>query len=362
MFGKLRLARRLGRLLGMSGVGLFLAGMGMALTSSGPAAWWEGVAEAQPPVRRQRQRVPLPQWKELPSTFFADAFQDALRGERPASSASPASDETSSPPPESGNGAESASTSSRASESRPSGDTPADDQVGSTGGWADVIGATTLEDEVKRLQQELARSVTVVGKYRTSDYKLAGEQLSLLATYMAVIAEYPGEIRWRDSAAGMAQLLSQASRQAAERSAESFELAVKCRDALTELVRGTPPADLPTEALPTDWSQIAQRDILMRRLELASDQRLAAFGPPTDATTTQGLHHEAQLVRLIARLLTRPGMEDGGDADYQRFCEELAAGARTILDGLPTSDANSVTAGVSAVKQSCVACHEAYRG
>ncbi|MFO0916577.1 MAG: cytochrome c [Pirellulales bacterium] len=317
----------------------------------------DSLVPAAPPIRRSRQRTPLPKWEQLPSVFFADAFRDALRGQRPG-------DRT-----VAGGTSGGANSNQPGSSTEPTGGPKGSGDSGSgdsstdgTQGWAAIVDAAVLEDEVKRQLQELDKSLVSAGKFRSEGHELAADQLSLLAADLAVISVYEGDIRWKKDAAALASLCRQAAQAAPQRSAESFQKAQLARDALADAVRGNAPPDLPAATSLDDWSQLLGRPALMRRLELASDQRLPGTFDGAAVKDADVAKHEAQIVRLLTRLLMQPGMEDGGDPDYVKLCEELDRAAAAAASAAARQDAATLNQAVGEIKKSCATCHESYRG
>lgn len=322
----------------------------------------DSIAPAAPPIRRSRQRTPLPKWEQLPSVFFADAFRDALRGPRPGDRAvaGGASGGANSNQP----GSSTESTRGGAAGGTGAGGNGGSGESSTDGaqGWAAVVDAAVLEDEVKRQLQDLDKSLVSAGKFRSEGHELAADQLSLLAADLAVISVYEGDIRWKKDAAALATLCRQAAQAAPQRSAESFQKAQQARDALADAVRGNAPPDLPAAQSLDDWSQLLGRPALMRRLELSSDQRLPGTFDGAAVKDAEAAKHEAQVVRLLTRLLMQPGMEDGGDPDYVKLCEELDRAAATAVSAAARQDAATLNQAVGEIKKSCATCHESYRG
>ena len=73
--------------------------------------------------------------------------------------------------------------------------------------WSKLIDAETLETEIKRLAQAVAQDVTSPSEFKGGAYQACRRHFSVLATLFAIAAEYDGEVRWQDAAAGAARLV-----------------------------------------------------------------------------------------------------------------------------------------------------------
>lgn len=68
------------------------------------------------------------------------------------------------------------------------------------GGWSKLIDADTIETEIKRIVQLLNKTITAPAQFKGGGYKDCRRDFSVLAALFAVIAEYDGEVRWKDAA------------------------------------------------------------------------------------------------------------------------------------------------------------------
>jgi len=68
-------------------------------------------------------------------------------------------------------------------------------------GTHQIIDAETIETEIKRLAQEVAKTVTAPAQFKGGGYKDCRREFSVLAALFAVSAEYDGDVRWKDAAA-----------------------------------------------------------------------------------------------------------------------------------------------------------------
>jgi hypothetical protein len=133
----------------------------------------------------QKRRAPPPKFdpREVEQIFFTDA-RKVLVGERPTSlpakTAGPPNGETVQSPP---NGVE---------PSPVPGDAPR---------WSKLISAETLADEIKSYPPLLAAVVKTPSQFQGKGAREARRYFSTIATLFAIIAQYDGDVRWKNQAA-----------------------------------------------------------------------------------------------------------------------------------------------------------------
>jgi hypothetical protein len=229
--------------------------------------------------------------------------------------------------------------------------------------WSQLIDAATLETEIKRQAQRLAAATETATTFKGGGYKECRDALAVLATAFAVTEEYDEEVRWQDIAAGLRDLLARASANCKVGTDQSFREAALRATELSELVQGNRPSAPEGEA-DVDWSHIAPRGPLMRRMELAEQERL---GPSLASAQlfkkqTREVQHEAQVLAMLAATLTQSGSEDGDDETYAEFARTLGQNARDIADSPTETGYEAARAALGKASKACADCHDSYRG
>ncbi len=168
--------------------------------------------------------------------------------------------------------------------------TAGSEPIPAEGKWSELISAEVLEDEVKSLQMATSQSVTTPGMFTAGGYKSVRRDFSILALLFAVIGEYDGNVRWRQQAPAVRDQLARAAANAKVSSIQAFNEAKQRKLDLNDLVRGgTPNTAKPAERM-ARWDRVCDRQPLMQRLTIASDERLA----PWTASETEFRKHDGQ--------------------------------------------------------------------
>ena len=139
---------------------------------------------ADGPANSGKKRVLPPKWDQRTlDKFFSDA-RSTLEGERPNfnSGASIAASKT-------------ILARQVGERKRPITPTPADDFA-----WSKLISPESLQDEIKSYQNLVKDDVKNPSAFKGEGFKRARRNFSMLAVAFAVIAEYDGDVRWKNQA------------------------------------------------------------------------------------------------------------------------------------------------------------------
>lgn len=295
----------------------------------------------QAPVLRARR--PVFQERDTDRIYFADFFAQALQGVAPDLSALAANN--------SGGPSTTAPNTTDANEP-------------TTGGkpFDDLISAETIEDLVKSQVNLLTTQITTPGRFR-SDYNTVHQTYIQLATLFAVNEHYGKEVRWKDAAGKYRALLGKTAAGTRVGTDQAYQLAVRTRDDLQQILRGEQPqVDIPVERL-EDWSGLLYRTPLMLWLEdLAREQvrPLVSDEQSTKANQAEVLQH-AEQIAVIAQILLMPQMENHDDQAYIKHARELKDAALAIRAAYTRQDYADVGIAVNRITQSCDACHEDFQ-
>ena len=178
----------------------------------------------------------------------------------------------------------------------------------------------------------------------------------------SIIQEYDADVRWKDDAAVARDLFARAAANTKTTSIQAFNESKQRKMDLEELVRGGSLVQK-TKNEQNNW-ELIHRGSLMKRFTKSYDDGLA-IRTANDAAFEKNkakIKHECELLMAMATVLTQKGMEDGDDDDYVAYSKQLEKAAGSVLSSLEVGDAESARKSSSDVGQSCVACHEDYRG
>jgi hypothetical protein len=229
--------------------------------------------------------------------------------------------------------------------------------------WSALIDADTLESEIKRASVLVDKDVTTPTEFKGGSYKLCRRDFSLLAVLFAVTAEFDANARWKDVAPALRDHFARAGYNCKAASDQAYNEAQQRKQELADLIRGNR-SPVPHADAAVDWAQVADRPPLMQRLSIAELERLNKW--VADAAQFKrgrdDVKHEAQLVAVIAEVITRPGYEYTDDQQYLGFAHELRDAATAAATAADKNDFDACRSAIGRATKSCTACHESFRG
>ena len=251
-----------------------------------------------------------------PDPFFANAFDAALQGTRPARRSRVVRDDVAR---------------SRGAE-----------QGESTDPGRFDIEPEVVEDEIKRTVLALRQPSVAEAKQQT--------YLQYLATLFGVAGAGAKANRWSDQgtmiADDLARIVDMNPLQATDRA--------RVVGQLSDLLRGIRWERHVDVGQLGEWRERVDRVILMRRLD-ASQRRVAS----SDTLTDQA-EHELGVMELMSQLLLLPSLPDSRDDDYRGHCRAIIDAARHVRRG--SAGELKLRDAARTIRQACDDCHANYRG
>ncbi len=227
--------------------------------------------------------------------------------------------------------------------------------------WSSLIGRDALEDEIKSLSQDLAKSVTTPVRFKTNSGDVH-QAMAMLSLSFAVIREYDDEVRWKDSSAAAQAALQQAMVNSRSNSDQAFNYCKSRKFDLEDLVRGGsfPESEKPDDAL--EWADVIGRTETMIRLENADDDlKEWTADKKTFTKKRNDIAREAQWIAAIAEAISREGMDDADDDGYLEFSKAMKEAALNTVTAVQNDDFDSASRFANQITQSCDNCHEQWR-
>lgn len=298
---------------------------------------------AQRQRKPQRAQPPTFTGKEFAGTFFEDVSR-VLQGSRPSGQPAPMIAK---------------STASNASDSN-SGGNPVPASGAAAEGWAKLISAATIEDTVKNSKLRLDQIVASPTKF-AGGYVEARREFSLQALMFAVIEQYPGEVRWKRSAAVARETLARMAANAKVSSPQAYKEAKQRVLDLGELLNGSNLEGTASSEL--QWGNVIDRVPLMQLLEWAQLQHINGFVANKESFEEhkEEVQRYAELVATLGKAAIMDDMPDAADADYRSLGQQMIQEAGQIVLAVQTDNADLARQAAGQVAQACAKCHDAYR-
>jgi len=295
---------------------------------------------AQRSVKKPKRAAP-PTFKpnEFSGVFFSDALSQ-LSGELPSAQSALAA--TSAPDKGTANSAS--------------------DSKGSLNGkavWKELISAATIEDLVKESKTRLDGIVTTPAKF-SGGVGEARREFTLLAATMAVISQYPEEIRWQSSAAYSQRIFARMAINCKVGTQPVFNEAKQRQQDLQNLLKGS---KLTGNAEEVTWEETADRGPSMILLEWSIRDHLLPYtnNDKKFRESQEDVVKYAELIAMFGTIIQQPGMTDADVEEYQQFASVMTQAAVDAAKAARAKDADLTRSAVSRIDQACNKCHETYK-
>lgn len=299
-------------------------------------------------AQQAERRAKAPEFNNTTTSiiFFKDVFAEALQGERPQVLSENRQTPAMGPASPGGGGMQS----------------PAASGGGAAGEWADIISPTTIQDEVKRLNNQLVETVQNVRKFNGGGFEEARRDFTELAMLFEIIAEHDGDVRWKEFALTARDGFARAGFNSKVGTDNSFKEAKLRAQDLEQLVRGGS-LDVREADPKVTWEAIADRPPLMQRLEIAYQKRLKPMTASESEfkSNMEDILHEAEIIAAIGHAMQKEGFEYYDDDDYITYCKQMQEGALKVVKAVKENNAEAARTAAGDVGQSCTLCHESYR-
>ncbi|MCY2984658.1 MAG: cytochrome c [Planctomycetota bacterium] len=295
---------------------------------------------AQRSVKKPKRAAP-PTFKpnEFSGVFFSDALSQ-LSGELPSAPSAMAATTK----PDKGNAA-----------ATNEGDAPLTGKAV----WKELISAGTLEDLVKESKTRLDGIITNPAGFQTNVGK-ARREFTLIAASMAVIAQYPEEIRWQSSAAYSQRIFARTAINCKVPSTPVFNEAKQRQQDLQNLLKGS---KLSGNAEEVTWEETADRSPSMILLEWSIREHLLPYtsNEKKFRDSQEDVIKFAELIAMFGNIIQQPGMTDADVEEYQQFASVMTQAAVDAAKAARSNDADLTRSAVSRIDQACNKCHETYK-
>lgn len=226
--------------------------------------------------------------------------------------------------------------------------------------WKELISGPTIEDLVKESKARVDGVITTPAKFAGGGYSITRKEFTLLASMMAVISQYPEEIRWKNSAGFARTTFARLAANCKVGSQQVFNEAKLRQQDLQDLLKGSKLSGAEEEL---NWADTADRGPTMQLLEWALRENLA---PATNSESkfkeqTEDVLKYAELVAMYGQILQQPGMTDADDQAYNQLSAVMVSAALDAAKAARTNDAELARTAVGRIDQACSKCHDSYR-
>jgi hypothetical protein len=227
--------------------------------------------------------------------------------------------------------------------------------------WHTIISPVSLEDLVKQCKQRLDRAMANPAAFAGGAYRDARREFSLLALLLAIIEDYPEEVRWQNSAPAARASMVRVSGNIKGGARSAYEEARRRQQDLDGMLSGSGwPNEPRTEIV---WEKLIDLVPLMQALEWAYQENVVTASANKDEfSKRQGeLLRFAELIRVLSEVATLENMPYSDDETFKSLAEEMSLQAERIRSAVSLSEWELARSASGQIGQACARCHESFR-
>lgn len=243
--------------------------------------------------------------------------------------------------------------------------TPDGDGRGNAGSgfrWSAMVSGDTLTDEIKDRKADITAAIASPATFKGGGYDDCRDAFSSIALAFAVIADYDGDVRWKDEAATARDLFARTGFNCKVGTDQSFNEA-RAREAMLDtMIQGSRLDEKSEREEDFLWNQVAGRPPLMTRLEKARKALAAATSSKSEfQKLSDVVLHEAEIVAAIGHVIQQEDFEYWDDETYCEYSETMRQAAVDAREATLQNDYEAVSTAVGSLRKSCDTCHGDYR-
>ncbi len=227
--------------------------------------------------------------------------------------------------------------------------------------WKKRIDTATIEDLVKSAKRRLDPAVSSPAKFASGGYQVARREFTMLTALFGIIEQYPGDVRWKHSAARAKFDFARVASNSKVGSIAAFNEAKSKTQVFGDLLNGVRLDDLKDD--PLDWNAALDRGATMVVLDwsLRDNMNVAIASESAFANEKDGIVKYAQLIAALGEIISQKDMPDADTEEYVEMSGQMVQACDELIVATGKSDFAAVREAISKLDKSCNNCHEAYR-
>jgi len=229
-----------------------------------------------------------------------------------------------------------------------------------TASWDKYISEEMLQGEIKRIRNKLNSKLNSVGNFNRELLSIQIDAATL-AALAAIVPDHSGKFTWKDKAKYVRDFAAEISVAAENRGRPAFEKAEKPFLNIIEILDGGTPAELPDAEDKTDFSDAADRNLLMKNLKEKQDWiRTTISGEAELKSNQEDLLPRVALLAALGQVVNQEDYVFADEENYQKYCKDLIEGSLMMIEATKQEDFTKFKKGFDLFNKSCNDCHPEY--
>ncbi len=226
--------------------------------------------------------------------------------------------------------------------------------------WGDVVSKELLQDEVNRIRNSLSNNLNSVGNYNRELLTIQADA-SVLAALAGVVTQYDENFTWKDKAKYVRDMSAVIASAAESRGRPAFESAEKPFLNIVEILNGGSPADLPDSDDVTVFSDVAERNLLMKQVKVNADWLTTTISSEAEMKSKKDeIISRSVVLAIIGKVIKQEDYVFADEAEYQEYCVELLEAGLKMANGAREDNFDDFRTGLDLMNKSCNDCHPKY--
>jgi hypothetical protein len=229
------------------------------------------------------------------------------------------------------------------------------------GDWASYIAADQLQEESKRIRNQLKTLLQTQATYN-SDFEVIKMDGAVVAALAGVVLEGGDGINWKPNAGYIRDYALQIFESAKGLGKPNYDATNAAHENLQSVFSGSIPAGA-TEPMPTrPFADVANRFYLMRRMKLAFEALKLNINTDVKLKSEQEQAlHESMILTALAKIIMTDGYSSADEAEYQQFAKEMIERCMEATQAVKDQDFSKFQDAINKIDKTCGECHVQYR-
>jgi len=227
--------------------------------------------------------------------------------------------------------------------------------------WSELISAQVLDDEVKSVRNFLQENVTSVGNFNSSMLMIPPRAATLAA--LAELARMePDGISWAEDAGYVRDLAGQINEAPLQRGAKDQRRVMGLYESVSDILNRSTPAGLEEPSAEVTFSDVAEMQLLMKRIESAETLMRTEIGSEDSLREkAEFLVHESSVLGTLTRIISMEGYGYGDDEEFVGYAQQIVNASGQLKDAAATGNFGGYEQAMSAISTACQSCHSVYK-
>lgn len=242
---------------------------------------------------------------------------------------------------------------------------PAEAPAAAGGGkddWKSIISGEIIGEETKKIKARMTDGLSNVGRYNANYKDIIQVDGAVLAALAGIETAHPDPISWKGDAKFVRDLSSDIAAKAKGLGPPSYDPTKQTWEKLEGVLSGNKPGDLGESAPTVPFSEVARRQLLMKRMERAFNaMKLNINNEDTFKKSGEVATHESTLLAALAKVVGTEGYEAADEDDYQKFINEVIAGNQAVATAVKDGNFKAFNDGLTRCYKACNDCHASYK-